>query len=169
MNSIFPTIQHHIRNTNYYVKLIFIKCIKISIFCRSFKIMVSTRICSLVFGLVALLSSAYCIPVETTQQLKEEIKGIKSEIQELFERINDLSSSKGSDTVKATPYTIDDRVCLSKDCIATSHHLFKQMDLKADPCQDFNQFACGRFINEQIIPDDKTRYNAFSPARDIGR
>ena len=129
-----------------------------------------------IFGVV--LHSVDSHPVEAKDrnsernQLKAEITGIKSEIQELFERINELSSAKTTakeDEKKAQTYQINDNLCLSKECIATSNNLFKQMDLTADPCQDFNQFSCGNFIKETPIPDDKTRYNAFSPARDLGR
>ena len=117
-----------------------------------------------------------CHPVETKthDELKKEIKGIKTEIQELFDRINDLSSSKtdDDDSDEVNVYHDSDdvsKICLTKDCIGASHRLFKQMDLTADPCQDFNQFSCGNFIKNQLIPDDKTSYNAFSHPRDVGK
>ena len=117
-----------------------------------------------------------CHPVETKthDELKSEIKGIKTEIQELFDRINELSSTKSDDddSNKVDVYhDADDvsRICLTKDCVGASHRLFKQMDLTADPCQDFNQFSCGNFIKNQLIPDDKTSYNAFSHPRDVGK
>ena len=50
-------------------------------------------------------------------------------------------------------------VCLSKDCIAASHRIFEYMDDQVDPCEDFNKFACGGFIEKTIIPDDKGRQN----------
>lgn len=31
-----------------------------------------------------------------------------------------------------------------------------KLDETIDPCEDFYLFACGGFINETIIPDDKT-------------
>ena len=127
-----------------------------------------------VFILLSIVLSwtwAHPLETETKTQLKKEIKGIKSEIQELFRRINELSSSKsGAEVQEVQAYENNQLgdVCLSKDCIAASHHLFRQMDLTADPCQDFNQYSCGTFIKEKPIPDDKTNYNAFSPPRDIG-
>ena len=126
----------------------------------------------LIVLLTIVLNSANSHPVETKthDELKNEIKGIKSEIQELFERINELSSPKKDvENKEATTYHADDRVCLTKDCITASHNLFKQMDLTVDPCQDFNKFSCGTFIKEFPIPDDKTSYNAFSPPRDVGK
>ena len=59
-------------------------------------------------------------------------------------------------------------ICLTKECISSSNDLFKNMDLNSDPCEDFNQFACGNFIKERSIPDDKGRIsNAFTPTRDL--
>ena len=55
------------------------------------------------------------------------------------------------------------QICLSEQCIAASHRLFQTMNLKADPCQDFNEFACGKFVKEFRIPEDKSRWNAFTP------
>lgn len=35
------------------------------------------------------------------------------------------------------------------------------MNEKADPCEDFNEFACGSFMQNQIIPDDESRIGIF--------
>ena len=47
------------------------------------------------------------------------------------------------------------------------------MNLSADPCEDFSAYACGRFYAEVPIPDDKSRFSAFSlssnAVRDRGR
>ena len=59
-------------------------------------------------------------------------------------------------------------ICLERECIAVSNRLFEFMNTEADPCQDFSEFACGGFYENQIIPDDKSRWGVFSMiAKDI--
>ena len=36
------------------------------------------------------------------------------------------------------------------------------MDQKVDPCVDFYSFACGKFENDTIIPDDRSSVTTFS-------
>ena len=61
------------------------------------------------------------------------------------------------------------KFCDTEDCKSASQRLLKNMDLKSDPCEDFNQFSCGKFIREMSIPEDKTEIDAFTPVTDERR
>ena len=47
-------------------------------------------------------------------------------------------------------------------CWGTAAELLQNMDVKADPCEDFYQFACGGFEKRNIIPDDQSSVSTFS-------
>jgi len=36
----------------------------------------------------------------------------------------------------------NDDICISEDCIKAAYHLLKNMNLSADPCDDFYQVNC---------------------------
>lgn len=57
-------------------------------------------------------------------------------------------------------------MCLEPGCIHAASDLLKKMNLKTDPCQDFYEFACGRFVKETFISDEKTSVNTFVTMRD---
>lgn len=50
--------------------------------------------------------------------------------------------------------TVD--VCTSEICELESQNILAKLDESIDPCEDFYQFACGGFINNSVIPDDKS-------------
>jgi len=73
------------------------------------------------------------------------------------------TSSLTSQEPQATTNSLSNNdYCFTKGCIQTAADLLDKLDETADPCDDFYQFACGSFIEETVIPDDRTRTSMFS-------
>jgi len=52
----------------------------------------------------------------------------------------------------------------SKKCIILliiASELIQSMDLTADPCEDFFQYACGGWVDKHPIPDKASHWNQF--------
>lgn len=74
----------------------------------------------------------------------------------------DQTSSTISETIK----TDCADVCLTPGCIHAASHALERMDMSVDPCDDFYSFACGNFVKEASIPDDKNSIDIFSTIQD---
>jgi len=58
--------------------------------------------------------------------------------------------------------SFSEEYCLTKGCIQTAADILDKMDETVNPCDDFYQFACGGFIKNTVIPDDRTSKSMFS-------
>ena len=52
-------------------------------------------------------------------------------------------------------------VCTSPTCVTASARILSIMDSTVDPCQDFYQYACGRWIDENPIPAGKLSWSTY--------
>ncbi|XP_076804434.1 membrane metallo-endopeptidase-like 1 isoform X1 [Clavelina lepadiformis] len=50
-----------------------------------------------------------------------------------------------------------EQVCETPDCVRAAARIFSYMDRDVNPCEDFYGYACGGFIRDRIIPDDRPR------------
>lgn len=57
-------------------------------------------------------------------------------------------------------------VCLTSECLDAAKKILERIDESVKPCDDFYNFACGQYIKNTIIPDDKVSVDAFSAVRD---
>ncbi|XP_043651287.1 neprilysin-2 isoform X1 [Drosophila teissieri] len=57
-------------------------------------------------------------------------------------------------------------VCLSQECIHTASTVLRKMKPEVEPCDNFYEFACGTYLEEENIPDDKVSISTFSVISD---
>ncbi|XP_017870344.1 PREDICTED: neprilysin-2 isoform X2 [Drosophila arizonae] len=57
-------------------------------------------------------------------------------------------------------------ICMTQECVRTAASLLSAMDLTADPCEDFFQFACGTWNKMHPIPEDRSSISTFEVLSD---
>lgn len=57
-------------------------------------------------------------------------------------------------------------LCVDKGCVHAADLILQGMDEKVNPCDDFYHFACGSFVKNTYIPDEKVTVDSFSIVRD---
>merc|ERR550519_762231 len=57
-------------------------------------------------------------------------------------------------------------VCVTPECAIAASNIIQTMDINADPCDDFFRFACGGWIDNNVIPDRKSKWGIFYELRD---
>lgn len=56
--------------------------------------------------------------------------------------------------------------CNTVGCVEAAANVLKFIDSSVDPCNDFYDFACGKFISDTTLSDEKVMIDTFSLARD---
>lgn len=78
-----------------------------------------------------------------------------------------LTSSSDSSTTPATAAPIitaspsQSQLCVAETCLDRSLWIMRAVDNTTDPCTDFYQFACGKWISNAVMPSDKSRIGTF--------
>ncbi|XP_017847714.1 neprilysin-2 isoform X2 [Drosophila busckii] len=57
-------------------------------------------------------------------------------------------------------------VCLTKECIHTASTVLSKINSEVEPCDNFYEFACGSYVEQENIPDDKVSISTFSVISD---
>lgn len=55
-----------------------------------------------------------------------------------------------------------ERYCLTPECIEAAASIREKMNVSADPCDNFFQFACGSWMENNPIPDDQSNFGIYT-------
>ncbi|CAK9297953.1 unnamed protein product [Gordionus sp. m RMFG-2023] len=53
-------------------------------------------------------------------------------------------------------------VCLTPQCVEIAASLLSSMDATLDPCDNFYEYACGKWDREHVIPEGESKINPFT-------
>lgn len=81
-----------------------------------------------------------CCPKEIVASVKQNINASTPSTD------NNFYETTTSDSTLTKPDCQDvSSFCLTKECLQTALDLMRDMDLTADPCEDFYQYTCGKW------------------------
>lgn len=65
------------------------------------------------------------------------------------------------------PNAIDSNdYCMTEGCITAAAKVIENLDESVDPCDNFYEFACGKFLRDTVIPDEQIAVMSFVTVHD---
>ncbi|KFM73965.1 Membrane metallo-endopeptidase-like 1, partial [Stegodyphus mimosarum] len=96
--------------------------------------------------------SSNCLKVEWLNKDSEEAINDPKDIDHLMSSLN---------------VSLDIDVCLTPECVKAAADIANSLDVTADPCNDFYQFACGGWLDNYVFPEQhKADVSVHSELRD---
>lgn len=71
-------------------------------------------------------------------------------------------SQQNDDAVEELLQNVDEDFCRTSECVLSASRMDSLIDYKVRPCDDFYNFACGRFVRDSTLHDRRDSLNAFS-------
>eukprot|EP00833_Pecoramyces_ruminatium_P006807 jgi/Orpsp1_1/1180839/evm.model.c7180000074832.1 len=120
---------------------------------------------SVILAALLLNSKVLTSPIESDKESDDELNEIETGIEIGIESSSGEEEITGFPVEEETTGVYDDEECLTQECFDVSKSIITSMDITADPCDDFYQYVCGGWMNENEIDDDEYRNNAFIKGR----
>ncbi|GMS85995.1 hypothetical protein PENTCL1PPCAC_8169, partial [Pristionchus entomophagus] len=64
--------------------------------------------------------------------------------------------------LKGQPPVAPPGICLTKDCVRLAANYLNNMNADVRPCDDFYEFACGKYSNSKVIPQHEKKVTVLS-------
>lgn len=112
--------------------------------------------CVLILALAAIIAVSVALAVVVIRNEENDDESSKNP-----EAGANMRTPMPSTTTDSNIITTTREVCNSPECVRAASSLLNSIDPKADPCNDFFQFACGMWRKKQVIPEDKSITGVF--------
>ncbi|TMS33410.1 hypothetical protein L596_001154 [Steinernema carpocapsae] len=72
------------------------------------------------------------------------------------------AAGAGAETTETPP----DEICTTEGCVQAANNLIMAMNNSVDPCDNFYEYACGKWNRNHPIPDDMFAFGTFAFVRE---
>ncbi|XP_022096999.1 membrane metallo-endopeptidase-like 1 isoform X2 [Acanthaster planci] len=77
-----------------------------------------------------------------------------------------LERNKLAKDVEEMKSSQNSRLCTSEQCVKSAGIYLDNMNQRADPCDNFFEYACGGWVKKKVIPEDRSSFSAFTDLRE---